>query len=142
NTLVLRLDLSRHPRFDQALGQVREAVLGATEHQDLPFEKLVEELAPMRDARYTPLFQVMFTLQNAAPGTPQLPGLAVEPLEIESGLAKLDLLLGVAGGAEGLDARFELSTDLFDAATIERLAASFETLLQGIVTDPRRHFSE
>ncbi|HYX23921.1 MAG TPA: amino acid adenylation domain-containing protein, partial [Thermoanaerobaculia bacterium] len=142
NTLVLRLDLSRHPRFQDALGQTREAVLGAAEHQDLPFEKLVEELAPMRDARYTPLFQVMFTLQNASAGAPRLPGLAVEPLAVESGLAKFDLLLAVTGDEKGLDASFELNADLFDGATIERLAASFETLLWGIVTDPRRHFSE
>ncbi len=142
NTLVLRLDLAGDPGFRGALRRVREAVLGASEHQDLPFEKLVEELAPARDGRSTPLFQVLFALQNAAPGTLRFPGLAMEPVETESGLAKFDLLLAIAEAGEGLSATFEYSVDLFEAATIERLADRFNGLLQSVVADPERRVSE
>ncbi|HEX4963096.1 MAG TPA: amino acid adenylation domain-containing protein [Thermoanaerobaculia bacterium] len=142
NTLVLRLDLSGDPGFDAALHRTREAVLGAGEHQDLPFEKLVEELAPVRDPRYTPLFQAMFALQNASAGEVQLPGLIAEPVEVESDTAKFDLLLTLADADEELRGFFEYAADLFDDATVERLGQRFATLLQGALADPARRLSE
>src|SRR6185312_3478346 len=142
NTLVLRLDLAGDPGFADALQRAREAVLGASEHQDLPFEKLVEELAPARDRRYTPLFQVMFALQNAPAGDARLPGLTAEPLEVESGTAKFDLLLTLAEVDGGLQGVFEYAADLFDGATIERLGERFAALLRGALADPSRRLSD
>ncbi|HSS48512.1 MAG TPA: amino acid adenylation domain-containing protein, partial [Thermoanaerobaculia bacterium] len=142
NTLVLRLDLSGDPGFTAAVGLAREAVLGASDHQDLPFEKLVEELAPTRDARYTPLFQVMFAFQNTPAGNPGLSGLTVEPLALGSDLAKFDLMLAVAEEEDGLGAVFEYNADLFDAATIQRLGLRFEILLQEAVKAPQERLFE
>src|SRR6185436_10037730 len=93
NTLALRLDLSGDPTFEQALERTREATLGAYAHQDLPFEKLVEELVPKRDASRAPVFQVLFALQNAPLGALSLPGLAFEMVPVETGTAKFDLSL-------------------------------------------------
>src|SRR6185312_12591963 len=142
NTLVLRLDLSGDPDFRAALRRARQAVLGASEHQDLPFEKLVEELSPLRDARYTPLFQVMFALQNTPAVNPELSGLTVESLKLGGDLTKFDLLLAVAEGEDGLAATCEYSADLFDAVTIERLVVRFETLLREVVKAPQERLSE
>ena len=94
NTLVLRTDLSGDPTFRELLGRVREAALGAYAHQDLPFEKLVEELGPERSLSHTPLFQVMFLLHNAPGEDLALPELSVAPLTVEADTAKFDLTLG------------------------------------------------
>ena len=136
NTLVLRVDLSGNPRFRELLARVRESALGAYTHQDLPFEKLVEELAPARDLSRNPLFQVMFVLQNAPGSALALEGVQVSRLPLETHTAKFDLSLSVRETAEGLRASWEFSTDLFDAQTIERMARHFERLLEGIVADP------
>ena len=137
NTLVLRTDLSGNPTFRELLGRVREVALGAYAHQDLPFEKLVEELQPERSLSHSPLFQVMFILQNAPRQTLALPGLTLRRLEVDSGTAKFDLTLSMTESADGLRAVWEYNTDLFEAATHRRLQGHFQTLLEGIVTDPR-----
>jgi amino acid adenylation domain-containing protein len=136
NTLALRTDLSAGPTFLQLLRRLREVTLGAYEHQDLPFEKLVLELQPARDLSYSPLFQVMFDLQSPLRALLDLPGIMLEPLEIESGVAKFDLGLSMTETEGGLRGTWEYNTDLFDDSTIRRMTEHLRTLLQGIVLDP------
>jgi amino acid adenylation domain-containing protein len=136
NTLVLRTDLAGNPTFLEVLERVRAVTLGAYAHQDLPFEKLVEELRPERDMSRSPLFQVLFILQNT-PGQPlDLPGVTVTNLAVDSGLAKFDLTLSFSEAAEGLTGVVEYNTELFDADTVERLVGHLQTLLEGIVAYP------
>ncbi|MEW6367293.1 MAG: amino acid adenylation domain-containing protein [Acidobacteriota bacterium] len=142
NTLALRTDMDRDPSFRELLGRVREIALGAYAHQDLPFEKLVEELHPDRDMSHTPLFQVMFVLQNATQVPRELSGLALELLDVDTGTAKFDLTLSMAENERVIDANFEYNTDLFEHATIERMADNFRVLLSGIVADPSAAISE
>ncbi|MDQ1592736.1 MAG: hypothetical protein QOG71_3363 [Pyrinomonadaceae bacterium] len=142
NTLVLRTTFDGDPSFVELLARVREECLGAYAHQDVPFEKLVEELQPEREMSHTPLFQVMFSLQNAVAGA-QLPGLELSSLEVESGVAKFDLTLGMNETGDGtLAGLFEYNTDLFDAETVERMIGHLTTLLEGIAADPQRLVSE
>ncbi|MBD2529846.1 amino acid adenylation domain-containing protein [Nostoc flagelliforme FACHB-838] len=142
NTLVLRSNLSGNPTFRDLLKQVREVALEAYAHQDLPFEKLVEEIQPERNLSHNPLFQVMFVLQNAPMRQLELPGLMVEPLENKGTTAKFDLSLVIEDVEQGLIVNFEYNIDLFDEITISRLAANFEVLLTGIVTNPQQHLWE
>jgi non-ribosomal peptide synthetase component F len=130
NTLVLRTELTGELSFRELLGRVRETALGAYTHQDVPFEQLVEELRPERDLSHTPLFQVLFVLQNAprAAGL-ELPGLSLAVQAMESVTAKFDLTLSMVEGDGELGASFEYDTDLFEARTMERLARHFEMLL-------------
>jgi amino acid adenylation domain-containing protein len=142
NTLVLRGDLSGDPKFTELLARVRKAALEAYEHQELPFEKLVEELNPWRDPSRSLLFQVMLALQNA-PKTPlALTGLRVRPVDIEGETVKFDLTLSMEEGAGPLKATLGYSTDLFEQATISRMLGHFQTLLQGIVANPEQRISE
>ena len=136
NTLVLRTDLGGNPSFRTLLGRVRETTLGAYAHQDLPFEKLVEELAPERSLSHAPLFQVLLALQNAPTAAAELPGLTLEPLEGEGGTAKFDLSLELFEDGLGLSGGIEYSTDLFDGATAARWANHLERLLEEVVADP------
>jgi len=136
NTLVLRVDASGDPTFSELIGRVKDACLGAYAHQDVPFEKLVEELQPDREMSRSPLFQVMFTLQNAPRETLTLPGVTLSILEGENRNAKFDLMLTMAEGNAGLQGWFEYNTDLFDAEPIERMAQHFQTLVQSIVAEP------
>jgi hypothetical protein len=136
NTLALRSDLSANPSFRHLLTRVRETCLQAYAHQDLPFEKLVEELQPERNLSYSPFFQVMFVLQNAPMQPLELSGLQITPIEIHTGTSKFDLTFSLTTTVDGLHGTIEYSTDLFDASTIQRLAGHFQTLLQGIVDDP------
>ncbi|GAB4192319.1 MAG: hypothetical protein OHK0022_06410 [Roseiflexaceae bacterium] len=142
NVLVLRTDLGGDPSFRQLLARVREVTLGAYAHQDVPFERLVEELAQERDLSRSPLVQVMFMFQNAPSAAPELPGLTVEPAEAEGHTAKYELTLALAGAGDELDGVIEYNTDLFDAATIARLAGHFQTLLAGALADPDLRLSE
>ncbi|HKI05604.1 MAG TPA: amino acid adenylation domain-containing protein, partial [Thermoanaerobaculia bacterium] len=143
NTLALRLDLSADPSFGELAGQAREVTLGAYAHQDLPFERLVEELVPTRDASRTPIFQVLFALQNAPAGALELPGVALELLPVETGIAKFDLSLLIDETASGaLAGTLEYSADLFEAATVERWAGHLTTLLRAAVLGPRIRISE
>jgi aspartate racemase len=117
---------------------VRQESLGAYAHQDLPFERLVEVLHPQRDPGRTPLFQVMFVLQNAPLPALKSPELELTPLEVEIGAAKFDLTLFVTESDEGLLATMEYSSDLFEAATIDRMLGHYRTLLEGVVAQPER----
>ncbi|MBW4592770.1 MAG: amino acid adenylation domain-containing protein [Brasilonema angustatum HA4187-MV1] len=142
NTLVLRTNFAGNPTFEELLTRVREVALGAYAHQDLPFEQLVEELQPRRDLSHTPLFQVMFALQNAPMSALELPGLSLSPLESNSGTAKFDLTLDMTETAQGLVGILEYDTDLFESSTISRMAGHLQTLLQGIVDNPQQLVSE
>ncbi len=132
NTLVLRLDLSGAPSLAELLGRVRRTALDAFAGQDLPFERLVEDLAPERSLAYAPLFQVMFVLQNMPLGELAVPGLAISPLNVDAGLAKFDLSLNLFEGPEGVVGTLTYAVDLFDESTVERLIAGFQTLLAGM----------
>jgi amino acid adenylation domain-containing protein len=138
NQLALRLDLSGNPSFRELLARTREVVLGASAHQDLPFNKLVEALNPRREAGRMPLFDVKLGFLNVPAVRAEAAGLELSLLDLESGTAQYDLLvyLGEAGDRIGGVAQY--ATDLFDAATVERLLARFETLLAGAAADPAR----
>lgn len=142
NTLVLRTDLSGNPTFLQLLEQVRKVALEAFNHQDLPFEKLVEELQPERHLSYSPLFQVGFAFYNAPRTELKLPGLTLSSLSVDSGTAKLDLTLSFQENEQGLIGCLEYKTELFDAATITQMLTHFQTLLAGIVANPKQHLDE
>ncbi|PWK15686.1 amino acid adenylation domain-containing protein [Tumebacillus permanentifrigoris] len=134
NTLVLRTDFSGEPAFQEVLKRVRTVALDAYAHQDLPFEKLVEEVQPERDLSHSPLFQVMFQL--VPPAEFVLSGLRIEAMDVHNGTSKFDLYLPLSEEAESLVGRLEYNTELFDATTISRLVRHFQTLLEGIVADP------
>ncbi|HLC40230.1 MAG TPA: condensation domain-containing protein, partial [Methylomirabilota bacterium] len=142
NTLVLRADLSGDPTFRELLGRVREVCLGAYTQQDLPFEKLVEELAPERTLSHTPLLQTMFVLQNVPKRAVELPGLQLTLSGVKTGTARFDLTAELIEEGEGLSCVFEYSTDLFDAPRIGRMLEHFHTLLKSIVTDPEERLSK
>ncbi|MEG4144516.1 amino acid adenylation domain-containing protein [Microcoleus sp. Pol12B5] len=142
NTLVLRSDLTGNPTFRELLSRVREVALGAYAHQELPFEKLVEELQPNRDLSHSPLFQVMFAFQNASEFALELPGLSLNCQQIHSGTTNFDLTLELEATATGIRGWFEYSLDLFEAATIARMARHFQNLLEGIVANPSARLSD
>ena len=142
NALVLRTDLSGNPGFRELLRRVREVCLGAYGHQDLPFDRLVEELHVKRDLSRNPLFQVMFVLHNASLRTVELPGLTLSPVEGDSETAHFDLTLQIADTEQGLTAAFVYNTDLFEAATIARMLGNFQTLLEAVVADPEQRLSD
>ncbi|MHC5860260.1 amino acid adenylation domain-containing protein [Nostoc sp.] len=142
NTLVLRTDLSGNPSFRQLLGRVRQVILEAYAHPDLPFEELVKVLQPQRDLSYSPLFQVLFAFQNLPASGVELSGLTVSQFAAESATAKFDLTLSMQNTATGLVGMWEYNTDLFDAGTIERIAGHFVTLLEAIVTNPQQQISQ
>ena len=142
NTLALRADLSGDPTGRDLLARCRETSLGAYAHQDVPFEKLVEELRPERDLARAPLFQVLLSLQNAPLAELDLPGLALAPVEIEPETTKFDLTLSAAEASEGIAAWLEYDVHLFDRATAARLTGHFATLLESLAADPGRRLSE
>jgi amino acid adenylation domain-containing protein len=141
NTLVLRTDLSGDPTFRESLGRVREVAIGAYGHQDLPFEKLVEELNPSRSLSHSPLFQVMVTLENASPAPLRLAGATVTPLSVSAETTKFDLTAAFEDTGEEIRALFRYKADLFEASTIQHLLGQFRTLLEGIAADPDQHLS-
>jgi amino acid adenylation domain-containing protein len=136
NTLVLRADLSGNPTFAELLGRVRETCLGAYTHQDLPFERLVEELRPQRDLSHSPLFQVLFTFDLESEIRLELPGLTLEFSEVDTGTAKFDLSLYIRQSSVGLRGYLEYDIDLFKGETAARMVGHWQTLLQAAVTDP------
>ena len=141
NTLALRTNLSRNPTFREILQQVREVTLDAYAHQDLPFERLVEELQIKRDLTHNPLFQVMFILQNAPAEVIALPELNLEILKTEKNTAKFDLTLSLTETEAGLKGDLEYNIDIFDADRITRVLGHFQLLLEGIVTNPEKRLS-
>ncbi|MDF5713917.1 MAG: amino acid adenylation domain-containing protein, partial [Rhizonema sp. NSF051] len=142
NTIILRTDLADNPSFSELLERVKSMPLSAYAHQDLPLEMLVEALQPERDLSYTPLFQVMFVLQNAPLSIVELTELSVSPLQFETHTAKFDLSLSMENTNSGLVGVWEYNTDLFDASTIERMSGHFVTLLEGIVANPVEHIAQ
>jgi amino acid adenylation domain-containing protein len=138
NTLVLRGDLSGDPAFRELVARVREDALSAFAHQDLPFERLVEELRPERSLSHHPLFQVLFVLQNAPAAGPETPEPPEPPQRPVPGATKFDLLLQATETPHGLLAAWEYATDLFDDATVERFADCFTTLLRAAMEEPDR----
>ncbi len=135
NTLVIRANLRGDLSFREALRQVREAVLSGYEHQDLSFEKLVEELAPDRDLSRSPLFQVAFILRRAFEGESEFGGLELVPFELDPGTSKFDLIVSVEEGKQSAIIALNYTTDLFEAETIRRMLERYERLLEGIVAD-------
>jgi amino acid adenylation domain-containing protein len=141
NTLVLRADFSADPTFRQFLAQVRETTLSAYDHQDLPFEKLVDAMNPERSLSFSPLFQVMFQLRNVPLEIPNPEGLKIEALDVDAQVAQFDLTLEVSERSGTLHCLLNYCTDLFDATTIRRMLDHYRTLLQQVVDDPDRKIS-
>ncbi|HEX2599604.1 MAG TPA: condensation domain-containing protein, partial [Terriglobales bacterium] len=142
NTLALRTDLTGNPTFRELLARVKEVALGAYANQDMPFEKLVEELRPERSVSHNPIFQVLFSLQNAPRRAFELKGLALTPLDSHSGMAKFDLSLFMHETPEGLVARAEFNTDLFNASTINRMLGHFRVILEAATEDPELRLAQ
>ena len=136
NTLVLRSNFENNPSFESLLAQVRETTLQAYEHQDVPFEQVVEALQPQRSLSHSPLFQVMFVLQNVPMTEFELPGVTLTQLDGDSTIAKFDLTLSMSETNRGLVGEWEYNTDLFDGSTIDRMATHFQNLLSAIVANP------
>jgi amino acid adenylation domain-containing protein/non-ribosomal peptide synthase protein (TIGR01720 family) len=143
NTLAMRSDLTENEPFRQLLGRVKATTLKAYDHQELPFEKLVDELDLPRTLSYNPLIQVLFALQNMpAGGRGAQEGLRVTPVTADSGTSQLDLNLSLVEAGGGLSGGMQYSTDLFEAATLRRMAGSFAALLTGLAADPETRIWE
>ena len=142
NMLALRTDLSENPTFAELVERVRETALGAYAHQALPFEKLIEELQPERDTSHSPLVQVVFALQNAPQGDLTTLDLKLNYVEVETSTAKYDLVVNVYEVEDKLPIVFTYSTDLFDAASMQRLGQHFKALLSAVVENVDRRVSE
>jgi amino acid adenylation domain-containing protein/thioester reductase-like protein len=142
NTLVTRTNLGGNPRFSELLTRVREMALGAYAHQHLPFEMLVEALQPERDLSHTPLFQVMFNLQNAPVSELELNGLTVSSVPFKGVTAAFDMTLFMQNTDNGLVGVWEYNTNLFDHSTIERMIGHFVTLLEAVVNNPQERIDK
>lgn len=142
NTLVMRTDCSGDPSFRDLLRRVREGSLQAFAHQDMPFEKLVEQMNPIRDCSHSPLFNVLFVVQNTPPQIPNLRGLDLFPIDADSGTAKFDLSLYITPVSGGLKCLIEYNTDLFEKATIARMLEHFQVLLQALAANPNQRISQ
>jgi amino acid adenylation domain-containing protein len=141
NMLVLRTSLAGELRFGELLDRVREVALGAFAHQELPFDKLVEDIRPEREVQGSPLFRVTFSMQSSAPGRLELPGLTVSlpPVEVET--TSFDLVLEVIESEGRLAGSMTFSTELFELTSIERMVRHYETLLAAIAEDPSRELA-
>ncbi len=142
NTLVMRTDTSGNPVFRELLRQVRKSTLDSYAHQDLPFEKLIIELQPERDLSRNPIFQVMFALQNVPVSTLEFPALTASRILIETTRTRFDLEVYLQETADGLRGVFVYNTDLFDRATIERMAGHYQMMLEGVASNPDFRLSE
>ncbi len=137
NTLALRVDLRNKPSFIEVLERVQEITLGAYANQDLPFERLVEEMGVVRDMSYTPLFQVMFSFQNSPmPVDLEVDGLEFDLMQVHGQSSKFDLSLDLREVSSGIEGFVEYNSDLFDEVTIARFAEHFSNLLESIASDP------
>ncbi len=141
-TQPMRTDLAGGPSFIELLGRVRETVLGAAANQDVPLDKLVETLQPERDLSRQALFQVVFGLQTASPGSWLWPGVEATRIEVDNGSAKFDWAILATETPAGIRLRSEYCTALFEPGTMMRLVHHFQILLQGVVADPERRISE
>ena len=135
----MRVNVGGNPSIHQLLARVREAALSAYARQEVPFEKLVEEICPERSLSYQPLFQVWFVLQNTPALKMDLPGLSVEQLPLEVRFTKFDLMLSLSEGQKGLAGTLRYSTDLFDRRRIKRMLSHYESMLEGMVADEESH---
>src|SRR3984885_5393579 len=136
NTLALRVDLSGSPTVVELLERVKEQALAAQQHQDIPFEQVVEITKPVRSLSHSPLFQVMFAWQNTPQGKLELSGLTLAPLsEVSHTIAKFDLVLSLQEAGDRIVGGLEYAESLFEPATIERYAGYFRTLLEAMVAD-------
>ncbi|MET0646492.1 MAG: amino acid adenylation domain-containing protein, partial [Pyrinomonadaceae bacterium] len=142
NTLVLRGEVRGGDSYRELLKTTREVMLGAYAHQDVPFEKLVEELQPQRDLSRSPLFQVMFSFQPPAGDAIELPGLTVEAEPVGNATAKFDLTVDLKDGGQGLYGELEYNTDLFAPETTRRMVRHFRKLLESIAEEPEQKISE
>jgi amino acid adenylation domain-containing protein/non-ribosomal peptide synthase protein (TIGR01720 family) len=142
NTLVLRVKLRGEESYEELLKRVREECLGAYGHQDIPFERLVGEMQVERKMSHSPLFQVMFVLQNVQMPPLELAGVKLTPLASETGIAKFDLTLSIEEIEQGLKGSFAYSTDLFERASIKRMVGHFQILLEAILDQPQRRLSD
>ena len=144
NSLVLRTDLSGDPSFGQVLERVRDASLGAFAHEDLPFDRLVEEVAPQRDLSRNPLFQILFQMPTAPGGmdAPTIGRARVEDLDLPRTRSVVDLVLEVSERDLGWVGFFGFDSDLFDAETIERMAGHFGVILDAVTASPHLRLSE
>ncbi|MGZ5787890.1 MAG: condensation domain-containing protein, partial [Burkholderiaceae bacterium] len=142
NTIAMRADYGNDPLFRDALHHTKALTVDAYAHQDLPFEKVVDLVQTERDISTSPLFQVMFVLQDVDPGSLSLPGLQVQKTATVSATSKFDITLELFETAEGLCGNFEYKTDLFDASTIERLSSHFKRLLAQIIQSPNANISK
>src|SRR6266704_1805379 len=142
NTLVMRTDLGGNPSFVELLKRVRQHTLDAYQHQDVPFERLVEELQPERDLSRSPLFQVMLVLQNTEQEELRMPGLRLSEFGIESGVAKVELVLTVCEGADGIHGEISYARDLYEAGTVERLVGHLYLALTAMVEEPGQRIGE
>ncbi|HVH11782.1 MAG TPA: amino acid adenylation domain-containing protein, partial [Longimicrobium sp.] len=141
NTLALRTDLSGDSRFAEAVRRVRETTLGAFDHQEVPFEKLVDELRLERSLSHSPLFQVLFEVQNGPGGFPILPGVEAREVEMDGALARTDLSVALWATPGGMEGALTYATDLFEPATARRMAAQLERVLRQVAEDPERRLS-
>jgi amino acid adenylation domain-containing protein len=141
NTLALRSDLSGDPTCREALARVRDVVLGAFDHQDAPFEKLVEALRPERNLSWPPVVQVMLTFQEPDPAILALTGLKTILMDIDTESARFDLAASIAEMPEGLCVKATYNTQLYEPATIRRMLGHYQTLLSGLVADPDQRLS-
>ena len=142
NMLALRTDLSQDPTFEQLLARVRQVTLEAYQHQHVPFEKLVERLQPDRHLSYSPIFQVLFNLQNAPMKELEMEGLTVRQMQVDNRTAKYDLTFFVWEADGQLQGSVEFNRDLFDPSSIDRLIAQFQSLLEQVAQEPGRRLSQ
>jgi amino acid adenylation domain-containing protein len=141
NTMALRTDLSGDPSFRALVGRVRETTLEAYAHQDLPFERVVEELHPERTLSHNPLFQVAFALQNVDMAPVDLPGLTLRLEDVDTGTSKFDMFLEMSEHGDRLRGQLEYATDLWEPATVDRMTSLFLLLLETVAADPDRPIS-
>jgi len=142
NTLVLRAQIQNDQSFQDFLRQVMNTAQAVFDHQELPFERIVEEIKPQRDLSRSPLFQTLFTFQNMPAGAIEVADLTFEPVDVTTGTVKFDLTLTVGGGPEGFNGVLGYNIDLFQRASIERMARHFLALLADIVSHPQSALSQ
>jgi amino acid adenylation domain-containing protein len=142
NVLVMRIDVSGNPSFEVLLERVKGTTLDAFANQDLPFERLVEELRPARDLSRTPIFQALLVLQNTPTPNIEVDDLSISPFDVDPETAIYDLTLSVQESASGLNGWLEFNADLFQPSTIRRMIGHFQTLLESIAANPERPVGE
>ncbi|MDP3718281.1 MAG: amino acid adenylation domain-containing protein [Acidobacteriota bacterium] len=136
NTLALRMEFAGDPSVRELIERVKVEAIGAFRHQDVPFERLVEVLQPTRHLGFSPIFQVMFILQNAPLDEVRLPGVTLEEIEVDAGTSMFDMTFKLRERAGVLEGELEYNTDLFDADTIDGVVAHYQTVLDGMVANP------